>query len=140
MSGVVKRVGGEVSPEPVRVVVLYSHPLMGEGLSRMLASEPGIVVQAVDVTEQAAVDAALATDPSVIVVEEGGSVDAADIVRRSAAMLVMDVDINTASAFTLRRESLSSRPDDFLAAIRHVVAGAPKGDPDRSMQPGGISG
>jgi hypothetical protein len=106
----------------------------------MLASEPGIVVQAVDVTEQAAVDAALATDPSVIVVEEGGSVDAADIVRRSAAMLVMDVDINTASAFTLRRESLSSRPDDFLAAIRHVVAGAPKGDPDRSLQPGGISG
>lgn len=108
-------------PEPVRVVVLYSHPLMGEGLERMLAAEPGIVVDAVDISDPAAVDQALAEEPSVIVVEEGGLVDAADIVRRSSCAVVLDVDINTTSAWALRRESLSSRPDDFLAEIRAVV-------------------
>jgi DNA-binding NarL/FixJ family response regulator len=72
-----------VAADPVKVLVLYSHPLMGEGLGRMLEAEPGIVVYAVDIAEQTAVDEALAQEPAVIVVEEGGRVDAADVVRRS---------------------------------------------------------
>jgi DNA-binding NarL/FixJ family response regulator len=126
-----------VTLEPVRVLVLYSHPLMGEGLGSMLAAEPGVVVDAVDITVPGAVDAALAREPAVIVVEEGGAIDAADIVRRSSAAVVMDVDINTTRAWTLRRETLVSRPDEFLAAIRAVVAGAgrpttePEPDADR---------
>jgi hypothetical protein len=104
--------------------VLYSHPLMGEGLERMLSAEPGIVVYAVDIAEPAAVDEALAGDPAVIVVEEGGRVDAADVVRRSSCRVVLDVDITTTRAWALRRESLSSRPDEFLAAIREAVGGA----------------
>ncbi len=115
------REGALVSPEPVRVVVLYSHPLMGEGLERMLAAEPGIVVHAVDISDPAAVDEALIDEPAVIIVEEGGLVDAADIVRRSSCAVVLDVDINTTRAWALRRESLSSRPDEFLAEIRAAV-------------------
>jgi hypothetical protein len=121
--------------------VLYSHPLMGEGLERMLSAEPGIVVYAVDIAEPAAVDAALAGDPAVIVVEEGGRVDAADVVRRSNCPVVLDVDITTTRAWALRRESLGSRPDEFLAAIREAVGGAARdgngtgperlGEPDR---------
>jgi DNA-binding NarL/FixJ family response regulator len=109
---------------PVKVLVLYSHPLMGEGLGQMLASEPGIVVYAVDIAEQAAVDEALASEPAVIVVEEGGRVDAADVVRRSSCPVVLDVDITTTRAWALHRESLNSRPDEFLAAIRAAVNGA----------------
>ena len=124
----------------MRVLVLYSHPLMGEGLGRMLAAEPGIVVQAVDVAEQAAVDAALASEPAVIVLEEGGRVDAADVVRRSGSALVLDVDITTTSAWTLKRESLNSRPDDFMAAIRKAVNGTSGGDQDRGLQPTAVSG
>lgn len=127
-------------PEPVRVLVLYSHPLMGEGLGRMLAAEPGVLVTAVDIAEPDAVTAALAGEPEVIVVEEGGAVDAADVVRRSHASLVLDVDITTTRAFTLRREALSTRPDDFLAAIRSAVGGAGRQDPDRGMQPAGLTG
>ncbi|MEW6225059.1 MAG: hypothetical protein AB1627_10575 [Chloroflexota bacterium] len=111
-------------PDPVRVLVLYSHPLMGEGLERMLSTEPGMVVYAVDIAEPAAVDAALASEPAVIVVEEGGRVDAADVVRRSSCPVVLDVDITTTRAWALRRESLCSRPDEFLAAIREAVGGA----------------
>ena len=128
-------------PGPVRVLVLYSHPLMGEGLERMLAAEPGIVVYAIDIAEQAAVDEALAGDPAVIVVEEGGRVDAADVVRRSSCPVVLDVDITTTRAWTLRRESLGSRPDDFLAAIREAVGGASNDghdlEPDRGSGSGG---
>jgi hypothetical protein len=113
---------------------------MGEGLGRMLAAEPGVLVTAVDIAEPDAVSAALASEPEVIVIEEGGAVDAADVVRRSHASLVLDVDITTTRAWTLRRESLSTRPDDFLAAIRAAVRGAGKGDADLPMQPAGIPG
>ena len=87
-----------MSPVVVRVLVLYSHPLMGEGLSRMLAAEPGLEVEAVDVAQLGAVDAALALSPDVVIVEEGGAINAADIVRRSTCSVVLDVDITTTTA------------------------------------------
>jgi hypothetical protein len=86
------------------------------------------------------VSAALASEPAVIIVEEGGAVDAVDIVRRCHAALVLDVDITTTSAWTLRRESLASRPDDFLATIRAAIAGVARPDPERGMQPAGLTG
>jgi DNA-binding NarL/FixJ family response regulator len=115
-------VGAQVSPVVVRVLLLYSHPLMGEGLGRMLETEPGLSIEAVDVSAPGAVDAALAAEPDVIIVEEGGAVDAADVVRRSTCSVVLDVDINTTNAWTLSREMLPTRPDDFLASLRSVVA------------------
>lgn len=120
--------------------MLYSHPLMGEGLGTMLAAEPGMLVQAVDIAEPDAVAAALAGEPQVIIVEEGGAVDAADIVRRSHASLVLDVDITTTSAWTLRRETLSARPDDFLAAIRAAVSRASLAEADPGLQRAVITG
>jgi DNA-binding NarL/FixJ family response regulator len=111
-----------VSPVVVRVLVLYSHPLMGEGLGRMLAAEPGLDVAAVDVALPGAVESALAAEPDVIIVEEGGPLDAADVVRRSTCSVVLDVDINTTNAWSLRREALSTRPDDFLASLRAAVS------------------
>ncbi len=110
-----------MSPVVVRVLLLYSHPLMGEGLGRMLETEPGLAVEAVDVAVPGAVDDALAAGPDVIIVEEGGPLDAADVVRRSTCSVVLDVDITTTNAWTLRREALSTRPDDFLASLRTVV-------------------
>lgn len=118
-----------MSPEPVRVLVLYSHALMGEGLERMLAAEPDMIVDAVDSADARAVDAAIAREPAIIVVEEGGAVDAAEIVRRSQCPVVLDVDITTTRAWTLRRETISSRPEEFLAAIRSIAASPAPGDP-----------
>ncbi len=135
--------------EPVRVLVLYSHALMGEGLERMLADEPGIVVRAVDVAQNDAVDDALAGEPCVIVVEEGGGIDAVDIARRCACNLVLGVDINTTQAWTLRRECLASHPDDFLAIIRDTVTrrvgderpgGQGRADGGPRLQPAAITG
>lgn len=111
-----------MSPVVVRVLVLYSHPLMGEGLGRMLAAEPCLEVTSADVAAPCAVDAALALQPDVIIVEEGGPLDAADIVRRSTCSVVLDVDITNTNAWSLRREALSTCPDDFLASLRSAVA------------------
>lgn len=108
--------------DPVRVLVLYSHPLMGEGLERMLAAEAGIVVYAVDIAETDAVTAALASEPAVVVLEEGGNVDAADVVRRSHCCLVLDVDIGTTNGVVLRRETFALGPDALLATIRQTVS------------------
>ena len=136
-----------MSLQPVRVLVLYSHALMGEGLGRMLADEPGMRVDAVDSAKPDAVTAALAAEPSVIVLEEGGAIDAAEIMRRSSCAVVLDVDITTTRAWTLRREILSSRPDDFLDAIRTAVRGASASsadggplEPERCLQPVTIPG
>jgi DNA-binding NarL/FixJ family response regulator len=113
--------GDQVSPLVVRVLVLYSHPLMGEGLGRMLAAEPGIEVESADIAEPGAVDLALSHEPEVVIIEEGGALDAGDIVRRSRCSMVLDVDITTTRAWSLRRELLSTRPDDFLASLRSAV-------------------
>jgi hypothetical protein len=110
----------------------------------MLAAEPGVTVDAVDIGVTEAVDAAIAREPHVIVVEEGGAVDAADVVRRSRCPVVLDVDITSSCAWTLRRESLSIRPDDFLGTIRDLVAHSGQedtcGEADRSLQPAQITG
>jgi hypothetical protein len=117
---------------------------MGEGLGRMLAAEPGLQVDAVDVAQQGLVDAAIASEPDVIILEEGGALDAADIVRRSTCSVVLDVDITTTNAWTLRREALSTRPDDFLASLRCAVARlidvSAGREADLGMQPAAISG
>ena len=133
-----------MSPVLVRVLVLYSHPLMGEGLGRMLSAEPGIEVEATDVAFPGAVDAALAREPDVVIVEEGGALDAADVVRRSRCSVVLDVDINTTRAWSLHRESVSIRPDDFLATLRSAVSrvvGEGGGhESGAGMQPAAVSG
>jgi hypothetical protein len=94
---------------------------MGEGLGRMLSAEPGIDLDSADMSQADVVAAALAREPEVVIVEEGGALDAADIVRRCKASVVLDVDITTTRAWSLRREILSTRPDDFLASLRTAV-------------------
>jgi hypothetical protein len=55
----------------VRVVILYLHPLLGEGLARLLAAEPGIDVTAVREDDVTGTAVALAGRPDVVVEERG---------------------------------------------------------------------
>lgn len=112
-----------MTPGPDRVVVLYSHPLLGEGLGRMLAAEPGLVVTTVSQGTIEALDEALECDPDVVVFEEGGPIGVLDVLRRSGASVVIDVDITSSTAWTLRRQELRSAPAEVLAAIRDAIAG-----------------
>ncbi|HEX5591097.1 MAG TPA: hypothetical protein VFX65_12475 [Candidatus Limnocylindrales bacterium] len=102
--------------------MLYSHPLLGEGLGRMLAAEPGLVVTVVDLGTAEALEAALASEPDVVVFEEGGPIGVLEVLRRSGATVVVDVDITSSTAWTLQRHELRSAPDEVLAAIRDALA------------------
>ena len=125
---------------PDRVVVLYSHPLLGEGLGRMLAAEPDLVVTTVNLGTIEALDEALAAKPDVVVFEEGGPIGVLEVLRRSGATVVVDVDITSSTAWTLRRQALRSAPEEVLGAIRDALAGraaaaAPGDDPADSVAP-----
>lgn len=103
--------------DPVRVLVLYSHPLMGEGLLRMLGDVDGLEVVAVSLDKDDGLDQALAGDPAVIVIEKGGVLSAHDLLERSDCPVVIEVDIASAEALSYRRDSIRSRPEEVVAAI-----------------------
>lgn len=107
---------------PDRVVVLYSHPLLGEGLGQMLAAEPGLVVTTVSLGTLDGLDDALAGNPDVVVFEEGGPIGILDVLRRSGATVIVDVDITSSTAWTLQRHELRSAPDEVLGAVREALA------------------
>lgn len=53
-----------------RVLVLYAHPLLGEGLASLLSAQAGVGAVAVDCHDSAARVAALSTHPDLVIVEE----------------------------------------------------------------------
>jgi DNA-binding NarL/FixJ family response regulator len=106
-----------VGADPVRVLVLYSHPLMGEGLLRMLNEVDGLEVVAVSVDQPDGLEDALAADPAVILIEEGGGLNARDLLARTDCPVVIEVDIGSAEAFSYRRDAIRSRPEEVVAAI-----------------------
>jgi hypothetical protein len=108
---------------PDRVVVLYTHPLLGEGLGRMLAAEPGLAVTTVSLGTLDGLDEALAAEPDVVVFEEGGPIGLLDVLRRSGATVIIDVDITSSTAWTFRRQALRSAPEEVLGAIRGALGG-----------------
>lgn len=116
---------GPLTPRSKRILVLYSHPLFGEGLGAMLADEPGLEVVAVDLAAVEQVEAAIDSDPALIVVEEGGRLDGLEVLRRARCPVVVDVDMTTPDAWTLRRDHIASRPDAVIQAIRSALARVP---------------
>jgi DNA-binding NarL/FixJ family response regulator len=106
-----------VTTERIRVLVVYSHQILGEGLERMLGADDRIDVTAVSVESDALLETALAGDPDVVVLEEGGPLHAADILPRTKAPVVIDVDISSADAWTYRRDPIRSGPEELLAAV-----------------------
>ncbi len=116
--------------------MLYSHPLLGEGLGRMLAAEPDLLVTTVDLGTIEVLEEALAGGPDVVVFEEGGPIGLLEVLRRSGATVVIDVDITSSTAWTFRRQPLRSAPEEVLAAIRDaLVSRAAAGAPDPAGKP-----
>jgi DNA-binding NarL/FixJ family response regulator len=81
-------------PAPVvRIVILYLHPLLGEGLASLLSAEPGIVATAVARSDPGATSQAMLTQPDLIVVEGADRSRLADMPgARSPAAYFRTVD------------------------------------------------
>lgn len=88
----------------------------------MLAAEPGLTVTTVSLGTLDGLDEALAGQPDVVVFEEGGPIGILDVLRRSGATVIVDVDITSSTAWTLQRHELVSAPDEVLGAVREALA------------------
>jgi hypothetical protein len=108
--------------EPLRLVhvaILYVHPLLGEGLARLLGREPG--VDAIAVSRDDPVEAALvlATEPDVVVVEQSRRTIPDGLLDRAYTPLLLFVSIDGPPC-PGEQGATTEDPDVILGVIRRL--------------------
>jgi DNA-binding NarL/FixJ family response regulator len=104
----------------VSVVILYSHALLGEGLAKLLAAEPGLDITAVESHEIEAAEAALGALPDVVIFERSEPLQAIDLLKFAPDALLIDVGMDAGPTFSYQREEISAKPEGIVRAIRHL--------------------
>jgi hypothetical protein len=103
--------------DPVRVLVLYDHPLLGEGLSALMASVPDLEVDQISMGDADAMERTIAADADVVILEDGGSVGLLDVLRGCRCRAIVDVSMCTSRAWTIRREEIEPDPESLIERI-----------------------
>ncbi len=106
-----------------QVVVLYAHPLLGEGLASLLSAQVGVGAIAVDSHDAVARAAALKKHPDLVIVEE---TETTRPFEPSGSMPVVFVRVDATDG--LRLGQPLADPDEIVALVRGL-AGAAKADP-----------
>ncbi len=109
--------------DPVKVLVLYDHPLLGEGLGALMASVPELDVERVAMSDPDAMERAIASGADVVILEEGGPVGLVDLLRDSRCRAIVDVSISTSQAWTIRREAIAPDPESLIDRIISACLG-----------------
>ena len=104
----------------IRVVVLYTHPLLGEGVEKMLATEVGLEVIAVPLADIEAAERALTAEPEVVVFERNTPLQAIDVLKFTPNALLIDVGMDAGPTWTYHREQISAQPEGIFEAIRSL--------------------
>jgi DNA-binding NarL/FixJ family response regulator len=104
----------------VTVVILYTHALLGEGLAKLLAAEPGLEITAVATHEIAQAETALSGGPDVVIFERNDPLGAIDLLKFAPDALLIDVGMDAGPTFSYQREEISPKPDGIVRAIRHM--------------------
>jgi hypothetical protein len=112
------------------VVVLYAHPLLGEGLARILRTDPSLTIEAVHVEDLQTAATVLGDSPDVIVMERG-ALHATDVLALAPAALLIDVGLDAGSSWAYHRDELSPQPEDILDAIRRCATRTRSAGPSR---------
>ncbi len=107
------------------IVVLSCHPLLGEGVGRLLGAEPGVSVQHAPCEQAARIDRLLAEAPDVVVVERCSQFDAAAILERAPDALVFDITIGPGPTWVYRRQEIPGDPGAILDLVRLLRSGHP---------------
>lgn len=114
---------------PIAVLILYTHPLLGEGLAGMLAAEQDVTVTAVPLSDIGRTECALAAAPAVVIFERGDPDRAVEILERVPDALIIDVGIGPGPSFAYHRDEISALPDAIIEAIRSSSTRHPAGVP-----------
>lgn len=104
----------------ISVVILYTHPLLGEGIAKLLAAEPGLTITHIPSRETEAAEAALATVPDVIIFERSDPLQAIDLLKFAPDALLIDVGMDAGPTFSYHREAIPAKPEGILRVIRHM--------------------
>ena len=109
----------------VTVVILYRHPLFGEGIAHLLSTESDLEVTSVASEDVAAVARSLAAVPDVVIFERGVPDTAVEVLRAAPDALVIDVDLNPGPTFAYHREEIRPGPADIVETIRGLTRHEP---------------
>ena len=101
----------------VHVVILYLHPLLGEGLAKLLSAEPGIAVTAVREDDEIGAAIALAGRPDVVVEERGDGAASSARLEHGFAPLRLYVGIG-ATPGAGGGEPMTADPELIVRAVR----------------------
>lgn len=128
---------------PITVVVLYQHSLLGEGLARLLAGEPGLEVSSVRTVDALTAGVAFEPVPDVVILERSDPDRALDVMGLAPDALVIEVRLDPGPTVTYHRTEISAKPEGLLRAIREVGARAGRelartaaAEPSAASEPG----
>jgi hypothetical protein len=106
-----------VQGEVRRVVILYDHILLGEGLERLLRDGGELEVELVHVDRMETACSAVASNPDVVILERCAPVKAIDLLRLAPSALFIDVGLDAGPSWAYRRDELSPEPENILRTI-----------------------
>ena len=107
------------------VVLLYVHPLLGQGLASHLRLTTGVEVLAVPADDPVAVDAALALQPLVVIFERCPELDPATLASRLCDATFVDVSGAVAPAgAVVPLQGGAPEPEALVRIVDHAYAAA----------------
>ena len=119
-------VGGIMSARGrLRVAVIYKHPLLGEGIGRMLAAEPDMAVSQALCDDAVRTAAVVSAEPDVVVLERNCTLGPTDILRSSPDTLVIETSLHAGATWAYRRQEIPNRPEAVIALVRRLRTGHP---------------
>lgn len=120
-------------------MILYTHPILGEGLASLLAREQGIVVTCAPARDAESVMQALKVRPDAVIFEWNDVVGQVDLPTAAPGALLIDASMDEARGPVVVADA--SGPDDVLLALlnmrgtpRRKIAGAPPRAPTAGMR------
>ena len=105
----------------ISVLVLFRHPLFGEGVAHLLRHQPDLAVTAMAIDGAGPPSAVMDPAPDVVIVERGDPGRAVEVLRVAPDALVIDVGMEPGPAYAYRRDVLESCPDGLVGLIHEVL-------------------
>lgn len=109
-------------PHKHPVVLLYVHPLLGEGIASHVQSETGVEVQAVSAADRNAVAKALAGDPRVIIYERSPIVESLDLAELAPHAVLIDVTDTVGLGPVPKAPYVPTSAESLIAAVQPALA------------------